>query len=53
MELSGSFPVKVLCKTMRIRRSSFYAWKKRLSHPSDKEKNFVCNIQLFLEYHMK
>ena len=51
MELSGSFPVKVLCKTMRIRRSSFYAWKKRLSHPSDKEKNFVRNIQLLMILH--
>ena len=53
MELSGAIPVKVLCKTMGIRRSSFYAWKKRLSRPSDKEKNFLNNILLFQEYHLK
>ena len=28
MELSGEIPVKLLCKTMGIQRSSFYAWKK-------------------------
>lgn len=27
MELSGEIPVKLLCKTMGIQRSSFYAWK--------------------------
>ena len=53
MELSGAFPVKVLCKVMGILRSSFYAWKKRLSHPSDKEKNFLNSILLFQEYHLK
>ena len=38
---------------MGINRSSFYNWKKRLSHPSDKERNLVSNIQLFREYHLK
>src|SRR5574344_886434 len=34
MELSGEIPVKLLCKTMGIQRSSFYAWKKHFSQPS-------------------
>ena len=38
---------------MGIQRSSFYAWKKRLSHPSAREKNLVSNIRLFEEYHLK
>ncbi len=41
MELSGEFPVKALCEEMSIVRSSFYGWKKRLSHPSEREKSFV------------
>ena len=49
MELSGEFPVKVLCEEMGIVRSSFYGWKKRLSHPSEREKSFVSNIMLFRE----
>ncbi len=53
MELSGEFPVKLLCETMGIQRSSFYNWKKHLSHPSDREKSLVNNIILFREYHMK
>ena len=53
MELSGEFPVKLLCETMGILRSSFYSWKKRLSHPSDRTKNLVSNILLFKEYHLK
>ena len=31
MELSGEIPVKLLCKTMGIQKSSFYAWKNHLS----------------------
>ena len=27
LELSGKFPVKLLCKEMGIERSSFYYWK--------------------------
>ena len=38
LELSGAFPVKLLCEVMNIRRSSFYAWKKRLSNPSERAK---------------
>ena len=53
MELSGEFPVKLLCETMGIQRSSFYNWKKHLSNPSDREKSLVNNITLFREYHMK
>ena len=53
MELSGRFPVKLLCEIMGMQRSSFYAWKKRLSHPSVREKNLVSNIRLFEEYHLK
>ena len=53
MELSGEFPVQFLCKTMGILRSSFYAWKKHLSNPSEREKNLANNIQLFQEYHSK
>lgn len=53
MELSGEYPVKYLCQAMGIQRSSFYSWKKHLSHPSEREKNFASNIQLFQEYHRK
>ena len=53
MELSGEFPVKLLCETTGIQRSSFYAWKKHLSHPSDREKELAKNIQLFQEYHLR
>ena len=53
MELSGEYPVKLLCETMGIQRSSFYAWKKHLSHPSEREKSLVSNILLFQEYHLK
>ena len=53
MELSGKFPVKLLCETAGIQRSSFYAWKKHLSHPSDREKSLAKNIQLFQEYHLQ
>ena len=53
MELSGEFPVKLLCETMGIQRSSFYNWKRRLSHPSGKVLRFISSIQLFKEYHLK
>ena len=43
----------LLCEMTKIQRSSFYAWKQRLSHPSDRERNFVNNILLFQEYHLK
>ena len=53
MELSGEVPVKLLCETMGIQRSSFYSWKKHLSDPSSRTKAFVSNILLFQEYHLK
>ena len=53
MELSGEFPVKTLCRIMGIRRSSFYAWKKKLSTPAERRKNLISNILLFQEYHSK
>ena len=53
MELSGEFPVKLLCETMGILRSSFYSWKKHLSCPSERAKSFVSNILLFQKYHLK
>ena len=52
MELSGEFPVKLLCETMGIQRSSFYNWKKHLSNQSGREKSLLQNITLFREYHM-
>ena len=45
--------MKLLCEKMGIRRSSFYAWKKKLSNPSERTKNLVSNVMLFREYHMK
>ncbi len=52
MELSGQFPVKLLCEATGILRSSFYSWKKRLSAPSERERSFISNVQLFQEYHL-
>ena len=46
MELSGEFPVKLLCETMGIQRSSFYNWKKRLSNPSSHTKIETLYIEL-------
>ena len=53
MELSGEFPVKLLCRVMGITRSSFYAWKKKLANPSERTKQFINHITLFREYHLK
>lgn len=53
LELSGEFPVKLLCSTMGIQRSSFYNWKKNLSNPSSRTKSLVSNILLFQKYHLK
>lgn len=33
LELSGDFPVNLLCEKMGIQRSSFYNWKHTLAHP--------------------
>lgn len=35
LELSVEFPVKLLCETMNINRSSFYYWKKKTVHQMD------------------
>lgn len=53
MELSGQFSVKRLCRVMAVNRSSFYKWKKRLSHPSERMKSFISDLALFKEYHAK
>jgi len=53
MELSGEYPVNMLCKAIGIPRSSFYNWKMKLDKPSCRNKNLVENIVLFSEYHMK
>ena len=53
MELSGEFPVKLLCELMGIQRSSFYSWKSKLSNPSKRTKKIICNIALFKEYHLR
>lgn len=52
-ELSGGFPVRLLCETMQIRRSSFCHWKKRLSDPAPGTKAFADSVVLFREYHLK
>lgn len=53
MELSGEFPIKLLCEIMQINRSSFYLWKSKLSNPSRRTKDFINNSALFAEYHIK
>lgn len=51
MELSGQFPVRLLCKRIGIPRSSFYLWKKSVEHPSQQKKRLVQSVALFQEYH--
>ncbi len=41
MELSGQFPVQLLCKRIDIPRSSFYHWEKSVQHLSQ-QKNGLC-----------
>lgn len=53
MDLSGEFSVKLLCEMMGIQRSSFYYWKKKLSDPAPRTKNFLENVWLFQEYHFR
>ena len=53
MELSGAFPVQLLCKKIGIPRSSFYNWKKKVEHPSKQKKRLVQTIALFQEYHSR
>lgn len=38
---------------MNIQRSSFYAWRKRISNPSNQSRTLAANIQLFQEYHLR
>ena len=52
-ELSGMFPVEMLCSLMDISRSSFYYWKSRLQSPTKRAVAFSENIQLFETYHLK
>lgn len=53
LELSGKFPVNLLCEEMDISRSSFYYWKDHLSKPSTRTKGLVDTIRLFQEYHLR
>lgn len=53
MELSGEYPVTLLCSVMGITRSSFYAWKSKLANPSERTKQFISHVALFREYHLK
>ena len=53
MELSGQFPVQLLCERIGIPRSSFYHWKKSVEHPSKQKKRLVQSILLFQEYHIR
>ena len=38
MELSGEFPVRLLCEKIGIPRSSFYNWKKSIENPPEQKK---------------
>ena len=51
MELSGQFPIRLLCTKTGIPRSSFYNWKKSVEHPPEQKKRLVQSIGLFQEYH--
>ena len=53
LELSGGFPVNLLCEKMGIQRSSFYNWKHTLSHPAERTKALLSNLALFEEYHLR
>ena len=53
LELSGKFPVNLLCEEMDINRSSFYYWKEHLSKPAPRTKALVNAIRLFQEYHLR
>ena len=53
LDLSGGFPVNLLCEKMGIQRSSFYNWKHTLSHPAERTKALLSNLALFEEYHLR
>ena len=43
--------MKDLCLAMGICRSSYYYWRKRLTHPAERTRALISNIMLFKEYH--
>lgn len=53
LELSGDFPVNLLCEKMEIQRSGFYNWKHTLAHPAERTKALLSNLALFEEYHLR
>ena len=53
LELSKVFPVKDLCESMGIGRSSYYYRIKRLHDPFLRTKALISSILLFKEYHDK
>lgn len=53
MELSGRFPVELLCEKMDIPRSSFYYWIDSINYPCEKKRRLAEAIALFIEYHHK
>ena len=52
-ELSGRFPVQLLCRAAGIKRSSFYSWRKARLSPSGKATRLARSIALFIQYHLK
>lgn len=53
LELSGDFPVSLLCEKMGIQRSGFYNWKHTLIYPANRTKALLRNLSLFEEYHLR
>ncbi len=53
LELSGDFPVNLLCEKMGIHRINFYNWKHTLTHPAERTKALLNNLSLFEEYHLR
>ena len=53
LELSGDFPVSLLCERMGIQRSSFYNWEHTLTHPAGGTKALLSNLALFEGYHLR
>lgn len=49
--LAGSYPVSVLCKTMGISRSGYYAWLKR--EPSSRQQEDTQLIELLRQEHQR
>ena len=45
--------MKLLCKIMKINRSSFYYWRKTLSNPAPRTRKFTKDIEIFQKYHQK